>query len=112
MRQGAAANEFNHKRRMQCLSSIVMNSRSKLKIIESVLSDGRPHSAYDLATIIAVEKYGGSDKVGHGLRIGARIWELRHEKGMEIKSWKDPNNAQKQIYQYIAPTKKLTLFSQ
>ena len=70
---------------------------SQTEIIRRVLVDGRPHSAYELARIIARRKYGGA-RIEHGIRIGARIWDLR-KAGLVIQSWRDEENSRKCWYQ-------------
>ena len=72
---------------------------SQTEIIRRVLIDGRPHSAYELARIIARRKYGGA-RIEHGIRIGARIWDLRR-KGLAISGWHDEENPRKFWYQYL-----------
>jgi len=71
---------------------------NQIEIIREVLVDGRPHSAYELARIIARKKHGGA-QIEHGIRIGARIWDLR-KAGLAIQSWRDEGNPQKCWYQY------------
>jgi len=77
---------------------------SQAEIIRRVLIDGRPHSAYELARIIARRKYGGA-QIEHGIRIGARIWDLR-KAGMDIQSWRDEGNPQKCWYLLFFPERK------
>jgi len=72
---------------------------SQTEIIRRVLIDGCPHSAYELARIIARRKYGGA-RIEHGIRIGARIWDLRR-KGLAISGWRDEKNPRKFWYQYL-----------
>lgn len=78
-------------------------SRSQVAILAEVLADGKPHSAFELARIVAEENFGGAENVHHGLRIGARIWDLRNKRGMNIHGWNDPENPQKHIYQLVRP---------
>ena len=70
---------------------------NQTEIIEQVFADGRPHSAYELARIVARKKYGGA-QIEHGIRIGARIWDLR-KAGLDIQSWRDEENSRKCWYQ-------------
>jgi hypothetical protein len=77
---------------------------SQCQVIEAILKDRRPHSAYELARVIAEVKYGNSPRIEHGIRIGARIWDLNRrltETGQCIVGKHDPENPQKYWYQLV-----------
>lgn len=66
------------------------------------LKDGRPHSSFELVKSV----YGAT---GPSIaRLGARIWDLKHD-GCMIESWKDEKNKAMWWYQMHVP-KSTTLF--
>lgn len=78
---------------------------SQLEVIKRLLSDGKAHSAYELARAVAEQCYNGARDIEHGLRIGARIWDLRKH-GLDIEGFRDKDNPQKYYYQ-LKPQQEL-----
>lgn len=57
--------------------------KSQTQKLFELLSDGRAH-----CTVEIMEKVYGNDHLGLA-RVGARIWDIKNEKGVEIDSWRD-----------------------
>jgi len=77
---------------------------SQCDIIKHVLQDRQPHSAYELARAIAEVKFRNAPCIEHGIRIGARIWDLNKKlksKGQTIVGKRDKKNPQKYWYQLV-----------
>lgn len=66
---------------------------SQVNKLYNLISDGLPHRTDEILR----EVYGG-EHLGIA-RIGARIWDLRHKRGLHIRSWTDAEKPSLTWYQ-------------